>query len=237
MTVIIPTLYKEPRIYQTLVELSNCQWIDEIILIDNTCNEKKIDLPKLIHICEGVNTYVNPAWNKGAYLSKTEKLCFLNDDIWFDWDILGKISEYITKDVGMVGMSSYNYKSEIINKYQYQDVRENNFGIKLIEPNYKSSKGERPLGFGCCFFIHKANWVPIPEDIKIYAGDDWQFYANSNKNYIIEGIKIEGSIATTVDDSSMEMEFNSIKHNDMLLISQKIRAGLIDNYLIGTKWV
>lgn len=237
MTIIMPSLFKIPRIYQTLVELSNCEWVDEIILIDNTPNTKKLDLPKLNHICEGNNTYINPAWNKGAALASTDCLCFLNDDVWFDWSNLKAISEFVTKDVGMVGMSTENYKSEVINRYQVATNIDNNFGFKLIEPTYKSSKGERPLGFACCFFIHKDNWVDIPHEIKLWAGDDWQFYANPNKNYVIEGLKCEGSIASTLDDKSLEVEFNPIKHNDMLLIAQKIKEGYIDNYLIGTKWV
>ena len=221
----MPSLFRIPRIYQTLLELSNCKFVDEIILIDNTTNTKKIELPKLKHICEGHNTYINPAWNKGANLASVDKLCFLNDDIWFDWNYLEKISKYITNDRGMIGMSVDNYNSNF-----------KNFEVNKIPSFYKSVKGERTFGYACCFFIHKSNWVDIPDGIKLWAGDDWEFYANSKPNYIIEGLKCEGSISATLDDVSLEVEFNPIKHNDMLLIKEEIRKGNIDNFLLNTKW-
>lgn len=226
MTIIIPSLGRIPRFYQqTIYELSACDAVTEIILIDNTTNIIPIDIPKVIHICEGKNTYINPAWNKGAKLANTDKLCFLNDDLWFDWSYLSLISEHITKDKGMIGMSNDNYNTTL-----------ENFSVDLIQPSYRSNRGNRPLGFACCFFIHKDNWVDIPENIKLWAGDDWQFYANPNHNYTIGGIKCEGHIAGTLDDKELETEFNPIKYNDMLLIREEIRKGRIDNFLVNTKW-
>src|SRR5574343_47874 len=104
VSVIIPTLMRISRIYQTLIELSKCSHVGEIILIDNTTNTIPIKLDKLTHICEGINTYVNPAWNKGVKLAKYDKLCILNDDVWFDWDKLGEISEFISEEIGIIGM-------------------------------------------------------------------------------------------------------------------------------------
>jgi hypothetical protein len=226
MTIIIPSLFKIPRIYQTLVELSGCLYVDEIILLDNTQNQNPINLPKVKHICEGKNTYVNPAWNKGVKLSSNDKLCILNDDIWFDWNLLGNISEWITEDRGMIGMSPDNYSNP-----------NPEFKLTQIEPSYKSQKGDRPLGFACCFFIHKNNWVDIPEEMKLWAGDDWQFYANPKTNYIIEGIKCEGQLSGTLDDKSLEAEFNPIKWNDMQVMKKLVLEGKIDNYLINTIWI
>ena len=225
MTVIIPSLFRISRIYQTLKELSNCEYGSEIILIDNTNNNIDINIPKVKHICEGKNTYINPAWNKGVSLSSNEKICILNDDIWFDWNYLNLISDYITNDRGMIGMSNNNYNNP-----------NQSFSISPIPPNNKSIKGERPLGFACCFFIHKDNWIYIPNDMKLWAGDDWVFYTNPNINYIIDGIKIEGQISGTLDDISLETEFNPIKNNDMMCMKKYISEGLIENYLIGTIW-
>lgn len=239
MTIIIPTLFKIPRIHQTLLELSNCKFVKEIILIDNTTNSIKIELPKLNHICEGTNTYVNPAWNKGANLAKNNKLCFLNDDVWFDWELLEQISEFITKDKGVIGMSTENYENVItdffITPSKSADL-DSSLKLNLIESYYKSIKGERPLGFGCCFFIHKDNWIEIPYGMKIWAGDEWQFYANPNRNYVINGLKLYGSMASTANDPSLEQEFEPIKYNDMLLIREEIKKGRIDNFLLYTKW-
>lgn len=225
MTIIIPSLFRVPRIYQTLIELSNCPYVDEIILIDNTSNKNKIDLPKLTHICEEKNTYINPAWNKAVSLSKTDELCLVGDDTWFDWNYLEKISKFITEENGMIGMAMENYSNP-----------KNTFEINKIQPSYKSKKGERFFGYGCCFFMHKKNWKDIPNGMKLWGGDDWAFYAHDKPNLVIEGLKVEGYISATLDAKELEEEFNPIKHNDMLLIKEEIIKGNIDNFLLNTKW-
>ena len=78
ISIIIPTLLKVNRLYQTLKELSECDVVGEIIVIDNTDNLIPFELPKLKYICEGRNTYVNSAWNKGVDISSFDKLCIMN---------------------------------------------------------------------------------------------------------------------------------------------------------------
>ena len=41
---------------------------------------------------------------------------------------------------------------------------------------------------GSLFFLHKDNWIDIPNDLKIYWGDTWQYdmqVALGRKNYFI----------------------------------------------------
>jgi len=225
MTIIIPTLFKVPRLIQTLYELINNENVDEIILIDNTTNTNHITLPKVKHICETNNTFVNPAWNKGVSLSTSDKICILNDDIWFDWIYLKDISEFITENKGLIGMSSDNYYTP-----------KESFGITPIQPNLRSNKGDRPFGYGCCFFLHKKNWIEIPNELKIFAGDDWLFYNNPNQNFIIEGLKCEGKFGGTCDDEHLKESFKSIQINDMMTMKRFVSEGLIQNYLQGTIW-
>ncbi len=226
ISIIIPTLFRINRIYQTLEELSKCDIVSEIILIDNTGIDKEIDIPKVKYILERNNTYINPSWNKGVKLSQCDKLCILNDDIWFDWKYLDKISEYITDEVGMIGMSYDNYQDP---------SRE--LKVSKIKSDWKTSKGTRPTGYACCFFIHKNNWEDIPSDIKLWAGDDFIFYLkNGLENYLIEGLKCNGVISGTLDDRSLKSEFDPIKRNDMVLIKDQIELGVVENFLHGTIW-
>ena len=148
ISVIIPTLLKVNRLYQTIQELSLSNEVGEIIIINNTQDEVDFNNPKIVQIFEGKNTYINPAWNKGAKLAKFDKLCIMNDDIWFDWKYLKYISQYITEDIGLIGMSNFNYQNPI---YPFQ--------INPIQPNLKTNRGHRPTGYACCFFIHKNNLV------------------------------------------------------------------------------
>jgi hypothetical protein len=95
-SVIIPTMWKCDRLTTTLNELNEVRSVGEIILIDNTNNAYEVNIEKVRHIKEGKNTYVNPAWNKGVSLAKYDKVIILNDDIWFDWNILDIMYEFIT---------------------------------------------------------------------------------------------------------------------------------------------
>ena len=199
-SVIIPTMWKCNRFQQTLRELSAHELVGEIILIDNTSNDLKIELPKLIHILEGKNTYVNPAWNKGASLAKYDKLCILNDDIWMDWNILNILEQYITEENGVIGIAEENYTTP------HTEL--------ALEPIT-----HRNGGFGCAMFIHKENYTPIPKEMKIWGGDDWVFVKCRNirkQNYKITGFKIDGDIGVTSDS----VELGPIKENDLRLKQQ-----------------
>jgi len=221
ISVIIPTLFKVDRLLQTLTELSDCDEVGEIILIDNTDNLIPIILPKLKHICEGRNTYVNPAWNKGVKLSSFDKLLILNDDMWFDFSYLKDISVFITPSVGMIGMSS--------------DMKEE-FKIVPIETHFTDDLTHRPDGFGCCFFIHKSRYVPIPEELKIWCGDDWLFYQDRNINYLIEGIKFDGHVSATFDDKNLKPHFDEVSSNDISVMRKLIKQKKIVDFFAGSWW-
>jgi hypothetical protein len=106
ISVIIATMWNCDRLNQTLKELDSKDIVGEILLFDNTDNKTKItDITKLNHILEGKNTYVTAPWNKGVRMAKYDKLLILNDDNWMDWGILNILNEYITSDIGVIGMA------------------------------------------------------------------------------------------------------------------------------------
>lgn len=225
ISIIIPSLMRINRIHQTLKELSECESVGEIILLDNTTNTNPLNIPKLVHICERKNTFINPAWNKGAELAKYDKLCVMNDDVWFDWKYLELISPYIREDVGMIGMHTTNYESP-----------QTEFKIVPIGPDRASSRGYRPPGYACCFFIHKNNWNKIPETMLLWAGDDWLFHTQKNSNYQIFGLPINGYVSATLDSKDLSNTFNPIKYNDLIQIGEYIKMGYLENYLYSTIW-
>jgi hypothetical protein len=200
-SVVALTMWKCDRFQQTLRELSKHPLVGEIILIDNTTNDLKIQLPKLIHILEGKNTYINPAWNKGVSLAKYDKLLILNDDLWFDWNILNIIEPYVNKEIGMIGMAEENFSNPL-----------NEFGLEPI--NHRNG------GFACAFFIHKNNWIDIPFEMKLWGGDDWLFVKNRNngkQNYKIVGFKLDGEVSGTLENADLIPTLNPIKQRDLEL--------------------
>ena len=200
-SVVALTMWKCDRFQQTLRELSKHPWVGEIILIDNTSNDLKIELPKLVHILEGKNTYINPAWNKGVSLAKYDKLLILNDDLWFDWNILNIVEPYVNEEIGMIGMAEENFDNPL-----------SEFGLEPI--NHRNG------GFACAFFIHKNNWINIPFEMKLWGGDDWLFVKNRNngkQNYKIVGFKLEGEVSGTLENADLISALNPIKQRDLQL--------------------
>jgi hypothetical protein len=203
-SVIIPTLWKCDRLKETLTELDSHPLVGEILLFDNTTNEIPItNLPKLKHILEGRNTYVTSPWNKGALMAQYNKLLVLNDDNWIDWNILYSLSDFITEEVGLIGMDEKNHH-----------MTETNYEIGLEPIEHRNG------GYGCVLFVHKNSWIPIPEEMKIWGQDDWLFVKNRNygkQNYKLVNFKVNGSVSLTVDSLSNDAKINQIKQNDLLL--------------------
>jgi len=205
-SVIIPTMWKCNRFQQTLRELSAHELVGEIILIDNTPNDLKIELPKLIHILEGKNTYVTAPWNKGAKLAKYDKLLILNDDIWMDWNILNILEPHITEQIGLIGLEETEYNIEHSNDA---------FGLEPIE--------RRNGGWGCAIFVHKENYTPIPEEMKVWGQDDWLFVKARNRrkqNYKLVGYTIYGELSVTNNILDVDPEIHLIRENDLRLKQQ-----------------
>lgn len=204
-SVIIPTMWKCNRFQQTLRELNANELVGEIILIDNTPNDLKIELPKLIHILEGKNTYVTAPWNKGAAMAKYDKLLILNDDIWMDWQILNTLYNFVTPEIGLIGLDETPY-----NTYP-----SSTFGLEPIE--------HRNGGWGCAIFVHKDNYTPIPEEMKVWGQDDWLFVKARNRrkqNYKLVGYRIDGELSVTNNILDADSEIHAIRENDLRLKQQ-----------------
>lgn len=203
-SVIIPTMWKCVRLNDTLQELDKHPLVGEIILIDNTdCSQQITSIPKLIHILEGTNTYVTAAWNKGAKMAKYDKLLILNDDIWMDWKILDILAPHITEQNGLIGLDESEYNIE---------RAENEFGLQPIF--------HRSGGWGCAIFVHKENYSPIPEEMKLWGQDDWLFVKARNRrkqNYKLVGYTIYGELSVTNNILDADPNIQQIRENDLRL--------------------
>jgi hypothetical protein len=211
ISVIIPTMWKSEGFVHRLAKLSNIETIGEIILIDNTSNTTILPIPKVIHIIEGENTFVNPAWNKGVNLSKWDKLCIMNDDVEVHDELFINILPHITEDKGMIGLHEYHgngvWEDEPgCDRTRSELLRGNRFPLKLIE----SERHNRRPGYGCLWFIHKKSYIHIPHELKIWYGDDYLYHRNGKPNYSMMNVDIIGKPSQTSDLS----EFDETKRND-----------------------
>ena len=195
-SVIIPTLWKSNRTIPLLQDLNNCEYVTDIILVDNTSSNKTQiqDLSKINYVNPGKNLYVNPSWNLGVLLSKEDNIIICNDDITFNPELYCKILNQINlQEMGVIGVSQNNYK--------------------LTTPTSPSlhPKPKDEFGWGCLMAIHKTNWVPIPASLRIWCGDNFLLKKNSNKSYSLEGMPISTEMSTTSDLK----EFDDIKNKDV----------------------
>jgi hypothetical protein len=202
-SVIIPTLWKSNRIHTLLFDLIKCEFVDEIILIDNGGKFfeyfEALDKVKLVQT--GENIYVNPAWNLGVKLAKNNSIALVNDDINFNPNIFGVITNDILLEYGIIGQSEYNYK-----------------GNNTDEPILEKWNGKiRDWGWGCLIMFDKQNWMDIPDDIKIWYGDDYIFKCNTSTKSTMKNFNIETEMSTTSDepiwDERKKEDYNNfIKH-------------------------
>lgn len=173
-SVIIPTLWKSSRIHKLLNDLSKCEQVGEIILIDNA-NGEKVTIDKVVHLPMQENIYVNPAWNLGVSLAKYEHIALINDDVNFDTSIFEWL---LNKGFGTCGMAYENYHILTDRTYQLFDLK------------------ERPYGWGCLIFTTKSDYNTIDERLKIACGDDW-LIKHSKNPMILRGLRVESEISTT----------------------------------------
>jgi glycosyltransferase involved in cell wall biosynthesis len=212
-SIIIPTLWKSKRIHKLLSDLIKCEFVDEIILIDNAGKffeyYEALDKVKLIQVEE--NIYVNPAWNLGIELAKNECIALCNDDINFNPNIFGVIDESILTYVGIIGMGEGNYKDEI--------DKEKGSYIDIWEP------GVNDWGWGCLILLKKSHWLPIPNEIKIWYGDNIIKDVNSVSKGVLRNFKVETEMSTTSDGD----EWNDRKKEDHINFINYLRNGKTTN--------
>jgi glycosyltransferase involved in cell wall biosynthesis len=195
-TIIIPTLWKSERIHKLLNDLINCETIGEIILIDNSNQFKEYYnelLKKTKIIIPESNLFVSGSWNLGIRSAQYENICLCSDDINFDPNIFKMLLEY--NNIGIIGQASENYHKE--------------YGSNpIITP----LTGIRPWGWGCLIFLKKEYWYNVPEQLKVWYGDDWIVKFNPITKYTLHHFSIKTEMSTTSDLSN----FNEIKNQDRI---------------------
>jgi hypothetical protein len=199
-SVIIPTLWKSNFIYKLLDELDNCNYVGEIIIIDNNnkYNDKVNKNYNKIKVLSYIdNQYVNPSWNIGVLNSKYDNICICNDDINFETRIFEFVSNL--SDCGIIGMDINSLYEKDINKTLY---------IEKIN--------ERLSCWGCLLFIKKQKWVNIPEQLKVACGDDYLLQKLKDNAYIIRGLKAEGEVSKT------SLNFSDVADEDIKIYKNYI---------------
>ena len=209
VSAIIPTLWKTKKFIDHLVEvLISDESVGEIIIIDNNPTDFFYDNEKVVMLKQRENLYVNPSWNLGIEECDYDKFIIFNDDIIIPYNFVSKIEDLLVEDIGLIGLDASsiikveNFDNEVIT---YLDRK-----IKLKPIN------TRNWGFGMVITGHIKSYYKIPENIRIWYGDDYLFQMNNRNgkvNYVIDDIPIYTKASSTSD---LE-EFDEVKNIDTLM--------------------
>ena len=225
LSVIIPTMWKYPPFLKFLNNLTQIDVVSEIILIDNEHDACPTDLlpksSKIKHYWWDSNIFVNPAWNFGVERSTNENICILNDDVIVDLKLFYDINNFMNNDnqFGTAGICP--------GLLQYEQPLFINGAIDIIpwDPGlYNNSSAGTRFGFGTLFFVKRKNWIPIPNEMRVYCGDDWVFETQlrqGNINYLITNCFFHTPYAQTTSLFSKE-QTNELMCKDIAVYGDAI---------------
>jgi len=180
ISVVIPTLQKNKELLINLLStLEQDKSVDEILLIDNSLQGLDYTNSKLRTIIPNENMYVNPSWNFGVKEARNDIVALLNDDITITSDFCSRVAEEINPNMGCVGFNIDNIRVT-------HEIQQAIGGTKLcVEPSeYRGNH------WGIAIFFYKSSYLEIPNDLKIFCGDDWIFMQSkkyNRQNYQISG--------------------------------------------------
>lgn len=185
-SIVIPTLWKSHRTKKLLSDLSECEYVDEIIIIDNTLTDATDNtIGKIRTVSFGENIYVNPAWNWGIHHAKNASIALINDDINFNPNIFEVITKDVLNQFGIIGMGEGNYKSLNID------------GDPILEV---WQPGVNDWGWGCFIMLNRKYWIDIPNNIKIWYGDNVIKDLNPSPKAVLRNFRVDTEMSTTSDE-------------------------------------
>ena len=215
VSAIIPTLWRAKEFTDHLVNvLVEDESVGEIIIIDNAPADFFYDNEKVVILRQEENIYVNPSWNLGVEESDYDKFIILNDDIIIPYNFVSQLEKWLTEDRGIIGID----KPSVI---KVADCSNENITFLDREIALKSIV-MRDWGFGIVMAGHKKSYHKIPENIRIWYGDDYLVQMNNEQgkvNYVIDDVPIFTRMSTTSDAE----EFNEIKNVDTLMYDRFIK--------------
>ena len=209
VSAIIPTLWKAKEFTDHLVDvLVEDESVGEIIIIDNAPTDFCYTDEKVCTLKQSENLYVNTSWNLGVEESYYDKFIILNDDIIIPYNFVFELEKWLTTDRGIIGIDA----ASVI---KVDDFSSKNITFLDRKIDLKSITN-RDWGFGITLAGHRKSYYKIPENIRIWYGDDYLVQMNSNHlktNYIVDDLPIFTMMSATSD---LE-EFEDIKNIDHLM--------------------
>ena len=215
VSAIIPTLWKAKEFTDHLVDvLIEDESVGEIIIIDNAPTDFCYTDEKVCTLKQSENLYVNPSWNLGVEESDYDKFIILNDDIIIPYNFIYELESLLTEDRGVVGID-YN---AVVATDGFIDENITFLDRKITLKSIRM----RDWGFGIVIAGNKKSYHKIPENIRIWHGDDYLVQLNNEgtkTSYVIDNVPIFTKMSATSDLA----EFEEIKDIDILMYDRFVK--------------
>lgn len=210
-TVIIPTLQRSDELRAIVSQCARHQLVQEVIVINNAAHPISFRESNVRVLNQEQNIFVNPAWNLGVAEAKTEYIALVNDDIRFEDEALDHSARVLRRGFySIVGPDKTCFRG-----HQSRNISHR------IAPFDTTT-----FGFGTFMCMRRNNYVPIPEEMPIWGGDDWLFIQQRRPNAVLVHTEFRTKGSTTTSSP----EFAAMRSEQ-----QEVCARILDP-LAHTRW-
>lgn len=171
MRLVIPTLWKCREFIDALDHYVSCGYVENVVIIDNNptgCPKNIANLlgdKKITYISLEKNIYVNPAWNLGVRTLRysDDLIGIVNDDIFLGASTLGFLAKKELDTGVLIGLLCDRCGSSAAGDIVLDRI--------YIDPS--RSVGTQVPGFGSALFMRRSDYSFVPDELRIWFGDDW----------------------------------------------------------------
>ncbi|MBB5511491.1 GT2 family glycosyltransferase [Neomicrococcus aestuarii] len=181
-SVVIPTLQRSHLLREVVERSASHPLVEEVLVINNAPIPLDWSSPKMRVLQQTENIFVNPAWNLGAREAKSEFLAIVNDDVLFGPEVFDECARILHR-----GRFSMAGPAESCFGYPKQGK----IGHRIAP--FRSFKGR----YGTFMALRRTDYWEIPEQMKIWGGDDWLFLMQRRPNAVLVNTKFETEMSVT----------------------------------------
>lgn len=196
-SVIIPTLQRSPQLWPLVEQCAAHGLVGEVLVINNSSEPLQWESQKVRVLQQARNIYVNPAWNLGVREARHGFLAIINDDVRFGDEALVEAHRVLAR--GWFGVVSPDRSC-------FLDV----------EPQRSISHrlaGGNNIYRGTFMALRRTDYVPIPEQMRIWGGDDWLMGVQKRPNAVLVATRFQTLPGTT----TLSPEFQAMREQEQAI--------------------
>lgn len=197
-SVIIPTLQRSEDLVPIIRQCAAHPDVLEVIVVNNAQQPLDVEAENVRVLQQEVNIFVNPAWNLGAREARGRFLAIINDDVRFQDEALAHAAEILRRgDYAIVSAA----------RACFSDGRSKD---RPIDHRF-AGLGNHYFGNFMC--MRREDYVPIPEEMLIWGGDDWLYLTQLRPNAVL----VNTRFVTTMGTTTQSPEFKAMRKQEQLV--------------------